>query len=122
MALETLKGIEEIDGFKVIRDKPEDMSWDDFDKMRLEYPINITDRMNCISFKIQDGPVKENGLNGCQLTTLIATAKIMLEKLNEKFPCVENDGTIAALDSALHYQKARTKDREARGVEGKNNV
>jgi hypothetical protein len=71
MALRTLEGIEEIGGFKVVRDKPKDMSWDDFDKMRDEYPINITQHMNCISFKLQTGPIKEVGANGCQVDTLL---------------------------------------------------
>jgi hypothetical protein len=57
MALETLVGIEEIGGFKIVRAKPPEMSWDDFDKTRNEYPINITERMNTISFKIQNGPI-----------------------------------------------------------------
>jgi hypothetical protein len=34
MALETLEGIEKIDGFKIVRKKPDDMTWDDFDKIR----------------------------------------------------------------------------------------
>ena len=118
MALETLKDLKEIDGFKIVRIKPADMSWDDFDKIRNEYPINITERMSCISFRIQNGPVKEVGVNGCQLTTLIATAKIMLEELNKKFPCRENSMTITKLDEALMWQDKRTKDRELRNVEG----
>jgi len=122
MALETLAGLNEIGGFKIIRKKPEGMSWDDYDKLRDEFPINITDRMNCISFRIQDGPIKENGVNGCQLVTLIETAKIMLEKLNEKFPCRDNKSTITALHMALYWQERRTADREKRGVEGKNEV
>jgi len=118
MALETLRGIEKLGGFKVVRHKPEEMSWDDFDKTRDEFPINITDKMNTISFKIQNGPVKENGVNGCQVDTMIHAAKTIIEALNEKFPCRENACAITKLDEAIHWLEARTKNRAARGVEG----
>jgi hypothetical protein len=74
--------------------------------------------MNCISFKLQDGPVGENGVNGCQLTTLIDTAKLILIGLNAKFPCHENAITITKLEEALMWQDKRTQDRNNRKVEG----
>lgn len=120
MALETLKGITEIGGFKIVRVKPPEMSWDDFDKTRNEFPINITERMNTISFKIQNGPVKETGVNGCQVDTLIEAAKIILEGLNKRFPCIDNVVAITHLEEALWRLKKRKKDREERGVEGTN--
>jgi len=120
MALETLEGIEKIGGFKIVRVKPSDMSWDDFDKLRDEFPINITERTNTISFKIQNGPVKEVGVNGCQVDTIIETAKIMIEGLNKKFPCRDNSMVITKLDEALFWLINRKKDRENRGVEGFN--
>jgi len=120
MALETLAGVEEIGGFKVVRVKPPEMSWDDFDKTRDEYPINITDKMNCISFKIQSGPIKENGINGCQVDTLIEAAKMIIEGLNKKFPCRENAVVVTKLDEALLWLLKRKMDRERRNVEGLN--
>lgn len=117
MALKTLIGIEEIGGFKIVR-KRGDLSWDEFDEKRKEFPINITEEKGMISFKVQDGPVKEVGVNGCQLTTLIETAKIMLEALNKKFPCRENSITITKLQEALMWQDERTSDRVRREVEG----
>src|SRR6056297_723645 len=122
MAVETLKDLESIGGFKVIRKKPETMSWDDFDKLRDDYPINITDKMNCISFKIQNGPIKENGVNGCQVDTLIETARIMIEKLNKNFPCYHNEQALYHLQSALDVLEQRKTDRTKRGVEGLNKV
>jgi hypothetical protein len=137
MALETLKGVESIDGFKVVRKKPDIMTWPEFDELRKEYPINITDRVNCISFRIQDGPVKENGVNGCQVDTIIETAKLILEGLNEKLgkktkkQCLSpeeqvhrkcsinaNNEAIKHLGKALEYLEARTKYRVLHGIEG----
>jgi hypothetical protein len=122
MALRTLEGIEEIGGYKVVRDKPTDMSRDDFDKMRDELPININEKMNCISFKLQNGPIKEVGINGCQVDTLIETAKIIIEKFNAEFPSRENAVVITKLDEALLWLMKRKIDREKRGVEGKSKV
>ena len=102
MALKTLKGIKEIGGFKIIRVKPEDMSWDEFDQLRDEYPINITDKMNCISFKIQDGPIKENGVNGCQVDTIIETCRIIIAGLDKKCPSDENKLAYNGLCGVLH--------------------
>ena len=120
MALETLNGIEKIGGFKIVRVKPPEMSWDDFDKIRDEFPINITERMNTISFRLQNGPIRENGVNGCQVDTMIETAKIIIENLNKQFPCRENSLAITKLEEALHWLDARKKNREKRGVEGLN--
>lgn len=118
MALETLEGLTAIGGFKIVRHKPPEMSWDDFDRLRDEFPINITDRMNTISFRIQNGPIKEHGVNGCQIDTLIETAKIMLEKLNEKFPSRHNEFAIEGLVDVLSWLEERRIEREKRGVEG----
>jgi len=118
MALETLNGVKKIGGFDVIRKVPEGMSWEEFDEYRKEVPIFITEHLNMISFKIQDGPIKEVGINGCQLDALIDTARIMLQKLNEKFPCEENEKVIAHLEFSLYYLDRRKKDREKRNVEG----
>lgn len=118
MALEVLKGVEEIGGFKIVRVKPPEMSWDDFDKTRDEFPINITERMNTISFRIQNGPVKEVGVNGCQIVTLIEAARVLIEKHNEKFPSMGNISAMHHLEMAIFSQERRTKAREARRVEG----
>lgn len=118
MALETLKGVEEIGGFKIIREKPDGMSWDDLDKLRKEFPIHITDTQNIISFRIQNGPIKEAGVNGCQVDTLIETAKLIIEGFNKNFPCRENAMAITKLDEALMWLDKRKKDREKRSVEG----
>lgn len=132
MALETLKNLHKVNGHNVI----------DMGELKNEYPgmfrpdgsmhyhifekeirpynyIYVRHDVNSISFTIQNGPIKEVGINGCQVTDMIAVAKHIFEELNKKFPCRENAMTITHLDEALLWQIKRTMDREARGVEGK---
>lgn len=75
-----------------------------------------------VSFKIQDGPIKEVGVNGCQIDDVILWAKNRIEYFNSKFPCRENSLIITKLDEALLWSLKRKLDREARQVEGKNIV
>ena len=133
MALETLKGIEEIGGFKVIimdqlrENYPEkfeesgQMNWKWFENdIRPHNFIYVRQDKNSLSFTIQDGTIKENGVTGCQVDTVIETAKLIIEGLNKKFPCRENAVAITKLDEALMWLERRKKDREKRGVEGSN--
>ena len=131
MALETFKGLENIGGFKVIvmdelREKyPErftetgamDHKWFE-EAIRPNAFIYVRNDKNSLSFTIQNGPVKETGLNGCQVDTIIEAAKIMIEGLNKQFPCRENSMIITKLDEALMWSIKRKTDREKRGVEG----
>lgn len=131
MALETLKGVHKIGGFELVvmddlREKfPEkfnesgsmDYKWFEKD-IRPNNFVYVRHDVNSISFTIQNGPVGENGLNGCQVDTIIETAKIMIEGLNEQFPCRENSCAITKLEEALHWLEHRRKNRSARGVEG----
>jgi hypothetical protein len=133
MAINTLKGIKSIDGFEVVT----------MDELREQYPekfnesgamdykwfeseirpnrfIYVRHDVNSISFTLQNGPVKENGVNGCQVDTIIATAKAILQGLNEQHSCTLNEMAIDKLDWALQLLSARKKERELRGVEGKN--
>ena len=77
--------------------------------------IEVNDEANAITFKLQNGPI-----NGCQVDTIIEAAMMVLEGLNEKFPCVENQLAINRLEEALIWLEARTSDRKRRGVEGTN--
>lgn len=123
MALETLKGIVQIGDFEVMTERPrkEDGSvdWALFDEMRKAKPIYIDHDINTISFRIQNGPIKEVGINGCQVDELIRTAEIIIDGLNQKFPCAENATVLADLNHALQVLEKRRKDREQRGVEGR---
>lgn len=133
MALETLRGITEIDGFKTLRNLTEgngekavyeidgergECEWKDFADVRGKAPIGIHDGSNMISFKIQDGPIKEVGVNGCQVLSMIKCARIIIAGLSENFPCKENQTTLDHLDLAIGAQEERTARREREGSEG----
>lgn len=131
MALETMMNVAKLGGFDVVvmdelrKKHPDkfngsgamDYAWFEKD-IRPNNFVYVRHDVNSISFTIQNGPVKENGVNGCQVDTLIHAARHMIGKLNEKFPCRENSLALTKLDESLHWLEARTKDREARGVEG----
>ncbi|HNX38817.1 MAG TPA: hypothetical protein PKI15_10705 [Candidatus Cloacimonadota bacterium] len=55
---------------------------------------------------------------GGYVDTLIHAAKLILEGLNAKFPSEYNEMAINKLDMAIRHLEQRTKDREARNVEG----
>ena len=124
MALETLKDVKEIGGFEVgfpVGPKNED----DFEgyenwKDALKKFVIINHCSNTIAFKIQKGPIKEVGVNGCQVDTLIEAAKMIIEGLNKQFPCQENYNAISRLEDALMWSMKRKLDREKRNVEGLN--
>ena len=131
MALETLKNVKEIGGFSVInmdnlrKEKPElfnesgGMDYKIFERdIRPNNFIYVRDDVNSLSFTIQNGPIKENGVNGCHVDTIIEAARIILEGLNKNFPCRENSLAITKLDESLMWLKERTRNREKRGVEG----
>lgn len=133
MALETLNGVNELGGFSVVNmdelreEFPEkfnesgsmDYKWFEKD-IRPNNFVYVRHDVNSISFTIQNGPVKENGVNGCQVDTIIHAAKAILEGLNKNFSCRENALAITKLDEALHWLEHRTKERNKRGVEGTN--
>ena len=120
MALKTLSGIEEIGGFSVFIE-PDSEHYEDSGIQRRpnkDQFISIDLENSTIEFTIQDGPVKEVGVNGCQVDTLIETALIIIEKLNKNYPCIENEDTIMYLKQAIDRLNDRKTDREQRGVEG----
>jgi hypothetical protein len=66
----------------------------------------------------QRGPIKEHGVNGCQVDDLLTFTLGTLQTFNKKFPCRENSIAITKIEEALHWLDARKRDREARQVEG----
>lgn len=73
-----------------------------------------------VSFTIQSDPISEVGVNGVQALDMLKYVKCLFQSLNEAFPCRENALTITKIEEAIHWQDARTKDRQRRNVEGKN--
>ena len=124
MALETLKDVKEIGGFKVSHglDMNSIKTMEELNDWYNNRPVRVNHDLNEITFSIQDGPIKEVGVNGCQVDTLIHAAKMILEGLNAKFPSEYNELAINKLGMALAHLAERTKDREARGVEGTSNA
>jgi hypothetical protein len=121
MCLETLKGINEIGGFKVYHlDAEKIMNKQDSDYNN-EHVV-VDHAINTLHFSLQNGPIKEVGENGCQIDTVIEAAKLVIEGLNERYPCEENHMAIVGLNSALSWLKLRKENREKRGVEGTNAV
>ena len=115
MALEVLKDIKEIGGFEVGHVIcPLSVT-----EYAITRPVVINHHKNFIGFKIQNGPIKEVGVNGVQVDTLIEAAKMIIEGFQKNFPCRENSVAITKLDEALLWLLKRKLDREKRGVEGK---
>ncbi|UOO89543.1 hypothetical protein LVJ82_00745 [Vitreoscilla massiliensis] len=75
-----------------------------------------------VSIDFQNGPVKENGVNGITSEALLSILIHRTEVLNSNFPCAENEAAIAGLKAALEAFESRTRDRIARQVEGENKV
>lgn len=131
MALETLRDVDFLGGFRVVcmdklREEFPDkfnesgaMDYEWFEKeIRPHHHVYVRHDKNSISFTIQNGPIKEHGVNGCQVGAIIHAARAMIAGLNEKYPCRENALAITKLDEALLWLSARKADRVKRGVEG----
>ena len=67
----------------------------------------------------QKGPIKENGVNGCQMEDLIAICIDRLDGFQSgQFSCRDNAMAKTKLEEALMWLRKRTQDRIDRGVEG----
>lgn len=67
----------------------------------------------------QNGPIKENGVNGCHQEDLIAIVIDRLQHFQKgDFACRDNEMAIVKLEEALMWLNKRTSNRIARGVEG----
>lgn len=97
------------------------MNWAWFEtEIRPNHFIYVRQDKQSISFTLQNGPIKEVGVNGCDIATIIEAAKIVLASFNFKYPCRENSIAITKLEEALMWLDKRKKDRIERGVEGEN--
>lgn len=72
-----------------------------------------------IRIQLQDGPVSEAGVNGCQIDDVIEWCRDALIGFNQPpFKTEETKHAIYALNRAMMWLKRRTASRTARGVEG----
>lgn len=124
MALETLSDVDKIGRHKICFEHfgiAFTEGADDFKEIYDEF-IFVDSNQNAIAFVIQDGPVKDVGVNGCEVDTMIDTAKILIEGFNNHSPCRENSDAILHLNAALNALDRRKRNRERRGVEGENKL
>lgn len=71
--------------------------------------------------KFQNGPVGENGVNGCHQEDLLLIVADRLKCFQSgEFACRENALALTKIEEALHWLNHRTQDRQGRGVEGTN--
>jgi len=69
--------------------------------------------------RFQNGPIGENGINGCHQEDLLAIVLHRLQSFQSgEFACRENALAITKIEEAMHWLNARTADRQKRGVEG----
>lgn len=72
------------------------------------------------TIKFQKGALKEVGFNGISDEALLA---ILIDRIrgfqSGPFSCRENALALTKLEESLHWLNARTRDRMARGVEGR---
>lgn len=80
--------------------------------------VFVDDDIPVFAFKLQDGPIKEVGINGCQIDTVIEAAKVIIEGFNSINESYYNTKCIEGLNLALNALADRKKEREDRGVEG----
>ena len=84
--------------------------------------IDVSQEHNQVTFTIQQGPILDNGVNGCQIDDVVGFARDTINSFNERFPCRENAIVITKLDEAIHWMEHRKKNRVSRGVEGKDEL
>lgn len=71
------------------------------------------------SVDFQEGPIKENGVNGVCNEDLIAMIICRLEHFQKsEYTCRENEMAITKLEESLLWLRKRTMGRQKRGVEG----
>lgn len=71
----------------------------------------------------QEGPIKENGVNGVNNEDLIAMVIARLKGFqNGEYSCRENAIAITKLEECLMWLRKRTNDRIARNVEGTSSI
>lgn len=87
------------------------------------YFVSTADEKNQVppfaEVKFQKGPVAESGVNGIFMEDLLQICRHRLQCFQAgEFACRENALALTKIEEALHWLDHRTKDRQARNVEG----
>lgn len=109
---------------EVFHEEPEDMKFNAPHHFVVQ-PITLVVGEEYFSQHIdfQEGPIKENGINGVCNEDLIGMVLTRLEYFQRsEYSCRENALAITRLEEALMWLRKRTTDREVRGVEGTSTV
>ena len=95
-------------------------NWND----RVGNPAGGIVAANGLSIRWQDGPMGQGedreAPNGVDVEDVLEAAVQRLAFLQNGRACFENTMAITKVQEAIHWLDARTRDREARGVEGTN--
>ncbi len=95
--------------FEVVRKRDENTEFD---------PVDLLAQVH-----FQEGPIKENGVNGVANEDLLVMVIRRLQGFQEsEYKCRENAMAITKLEEALLWLRKRTMGRENRGVEGTHTV
>lgn len=91
-----------------------------WDRVTIDGPLlgDPTQESRHLQIQFQNGPVKEHGVNGVQLTDVLRICLARYKMLNKTFPCRENSIAITKLQEALMWDEERTAQRTRQGVEG----
>ncbi len=77
----------------------------------------------CVKILFQNGPIPESGVNGVTQEALLAIVEDRLKSFQAgPFACRENAVALTKIQEAMMWLHKRTRDREARGVEGTHTV
>ena len=111
----------------VFHEEPEEMQFGaphHFSVFNASELQNVDPRFDKIGeVNFQEGPIKENGVNGVCNEDLIAMVICRLEHFQKgPYYCRDNAMAITKLEEALLWLRKRTMARENRGVEGTHKV
>jgi len=82
-------------------------------------PVIATEGYTVVKVDFQEGPIKENGVNGIANEDALVMVLARLEGFqNTQYACAENEDAIFHIEAALKVLRSRTDKRVARNVEG----
>jgi len=113
MTLKTVRGLVELNGMAVVNIEDELSRQEYLDIIKDNY-IFANHKTGTLCFRLQDGPIKEVGVNGCQIDHVVAMVRHIISAMNENYPCEENRNVLLSLDSAQYWLEERRRDRSKR--------